>query len=232
MQVKDIHKFEKLNNVSVSVYGWRNTTKKEDGFAYPIKVSKDVTKQHIQLLLLEEGDNHHYCWIKNFSRLNGKLGGHHKKVFCRYCLHGYCTHYNINGQQVTYSKEEMAAKLLKHEQNCYVHGEQRIQFPEDDIVSFKNLRYQVEAPFLIYADCESILEKLTINPDANSNKYQHHIACSWCYKIVSNVSDIKYEMRYYFGINALQEFIESLLLDLKDIILPSKRPIYFMYYAI
>ena len=61
----------------------------------------------------------------------------------------------------------------------------------------------------------------TVDPTANSNKYQHHIACSWCYKIVSNVSPTKYELRYYFGENALQKFIESLLRDLKDIILPS-----------
>ena len=89
----------------------------------------------------------------------------------------------------------MAAKLLDHEQNCFIHGEQRIQFPEDDIVKFKNLKHQVLAPWIIYADCESILKKLTVDPDANSNKYQHHIACSWSYKIVSNVSDTKYEMR-------------------------------------
>jgi hypothetical protein len=31
----------------------------------------------------------------------------------------------------------MTAKLLDHEQNYFTHGEQRIQFPEDDIVSFK-----------------------------------------------------------------------------------------------
>ena len=100
------------------------------------------------------------------------------KVFCRYCLHGFCTGYNINKQEKSYSQEEMAAKLLDHEQNCFTHGEQRIQFPEDNIVTFKNLKHQVPAPWIIYADCENILRKLTVNPNANSNKYQHHIACS------------------------------------------------------
>ena len=95
MQVKDIHKFEKLNNVSISVYGWANKTDNDEGYAYPIKVSKDASKEHIQLLLLEDGDNYHYCSIIFFSRLNGKLCGHLKKVFCRYCLHGFCTANNI-----------------------------------------------------------------------------------------------------------------------------------------
>ena len=115
----------------------------------------------------------------------------------------------------------MDAKLLEHEQNCYIHGEQRIQFPGDDIVSYKNFNRQVEAPWIIYADCESILKKLTVDSDATTSKYQHHIACSWCYKIVSSVSDVKYKMRYYFGVDTLQKFIESLLQDLKTIILPS-----------
>ena len=66
MQVKEIHKFEKLNNVCISVYGWRKKTDKDAGYAYPIKVSKNVTEQHIQLLLLANGDSYHYCWIKNF----------------------------------------------------------------------------------------------------------------------------------------------------------------------
>ena len=47
MQVKDIHKFENLINVSLSVYGWTKKTNKDDGFAYPIKVSKDVMKKHV-----------------------------------------------------------------------------------------------------------------------------------------------------------------------------------------
>ena len=53
MQVKDIHKFEKLNNVSVSVYGWVDKTDKNKGYAYPIRVSKNVVDQHVQLLLLD-----------------------------------------------------------------------------------------------------------------------------------------------------------------------------------
>ncbi len=40
MQLKDIPRFEKQNNISVSVYGWEPAKKNEDaeevlGFAYP-----------------------------------------------------------------------------------------------------------------------------------------------------------------------------------------------------
>ena len=139
-------------------------TDKDEGYAYPIRVSKNVADQHVQLLLLDKGVNYHYFWIQNFSRLNGKQGGNNKKVFCRYCLHGFCTRYNIGNQQKFYTEEEMAAKLLDHEQNCYVHGEQRIRFPQDDIVAFKNLKHQVKAPWIVYADYEIILKKTYCGP--------------------------------------------------------------------
>ena len=34
----------------------------DEGYAYPIKVSKNVTEQHIQLLLLANGDSFH-SWV-------------------------------------------------------------------------------------------------------------------------------------------------------------------------
>ena len=40
--LKDIPKFERLNNVSVSVYAWG-----QEGFMYPLKVSKEVNKRHV-----------------------------------------------------------------------------------------------------------------------------------------------------------------------------------------
>ena len=114
MQLKNIHKFEQLNNICISIYGCVKKNVEDEGYAIPLKVSKDLMKEHVQLLLMENGDIYHYCWIKKFSRLNGKLGGDHKRVFYRYCIHGFCACYNINDLQVSYTEEEMAARLLDH----------------------------------------------------------------------------------------------------------------------
>ena len=66
MALKDIPKFERLNNVSVSVYAWD-----QEGFIYPLKGLTEVNKRHVNLLLIAADDTNHYCFIKDFSKLVG-----------------------------------------------------------------------------------------------------------------------------------------------------------------
>ena len=64
----------------------------------------------------------------------------------------------------------MKKKLKEHEENCFPP---RTEFPEDPVVKFRNVMNQLAAPFVVYADFESILKNLSDN-----NKYQEHLACS------------------------------------------------------
>ena len=45
-------------------------------------------EKHVDLLLLEEGANSHYCWIKNFSRFARQPSDHKHcaKHYCHYCM--------------------------------------------------------------------------------------------------------------------------------------------------
>ena len=64
VELSDISKFEKQNaDIAVHVYGF------EKDF-YPLRISEeDERKFEIDLLLISEGENKHYCLIKNMSRL-------------------------------------------------------------------------------------------------------------------------------------------------------------------
>ena len=42
MALKDIPKFERLNNVSISVYRYQEGKEDREGFVYPLKASKEV----------------------------------------------------------------------------------------------------------------------------------------------------------------------------------------------
>ena len=84
------------------------------------------------------------------------------------------------------SEAEMKDKLEEHEANCFAFTAQRTTFPEDPVVRFKNIKNQVKAPFVVYADFESILKHLN-----DGNKYQEHIACSYAYQIISNIPGIQ-----------------------------------------
>ena len=54
--------------------------------------------------------------------------------------------------------EEMKEKLRDHEENCFAFVAQRTEFPDNLIVKVKNIQNQVETPFSVYADFESILK--------------------------------------------------------------------------
>ena len=59
---------------------------------------------------------------------------------------------------------------------------------KDEYVKFKNYEMKIRSPFMIYADCKSVLV-LENNEKQNSdecfaNKYQKHIASSYVCKLV------------------------------------------------
>ena len=84
MALRDIPKFERLNNVSVSVYAYQEG---QEGFIYPSKVSKEVNERHVNILLIADDDTNHYCFIKDFDKLVGSQpsSANHKTYFCRFC---------------------------------------------------------------------------------------------------------------------------------------------------
>ena len=83
MALKDIPKFEKVNNVLTSVYGYQDGKEGQEGFIYHLKVSKEMNDRHVNLLSVADDDTNHYCFIKNFGRLVGSQysSDMHKKYF-------------------------------------------------------------------------------------------------------------------------------------------------------
>ena len=89
----DIVLFEKMNNVSINVYGVDDEGDKD---IYPIRISEMTeSRQSFDLLyLINDSDseaNGHYCYITNLSRLICRQKTRHtEKIFiCRRCLQHY-----------------------------------------------------------------------------------------------------------------------------------------------
>ena len=91
MALKDVAKFERLNNISVSVYGYEKPKKNsegvvtEEGFIHTLQVARELKERHVNLLLISNNDTNHYCLIRNFSRLVRSQVTSHK------CVHATCT---------------------------------------------------------------------------------------------------------------------------------------------
>ena len=150
MKLKDIPRFERQNDISVSVYAWEEGKKEEDGsqelgFVYPLRVSKEVKPQHVNLLLIANDETSHYCWIKNFSRLVSAQYSRHdgELAYCRFCLHGF------RGVATdTISRlEDAENRRDKHEQECFRHGGQKVSFPDEPICEFTSIEKQVSRFF-------------------------------------------------------------------------------------
>ena len=217
VSLKNIKHFEKQNpNISVSVLGYS-----KDERIYPLRISEftkakkeDERKHNITLLLIKDGDNSHYCYVKNLSALlSSQVNKHKSKLyFCLNCLNGY----------------DDPEKLEQHKEYCSEEESIKINMPPPDTyIKFKNFLYSERAPFAIYADFESIVKPLdTCEPDPNKSytkKYQKHEPVSFVYYIKSfDESVYKSKLRSYIKENeedpdTIDVFINWLEEDVKII---------------
>ena len=184
VDLKDINRFEKQNlDISISVLGYS-----KDERIYPLRISKftkakkeDERKHNIVLLLIKNGDNSHYCYVKNLSALlSSQVNKHKSKLyFCLNCLNGY----------------DDPEKLEKHKEYCSEEESIKINMPPpESFIKFKNYLYSERAPFVIYADFESLLKPLdTCKPDPKKSytlKYNVHKPVSFVYYIKSFNEDV------------------------------------------
>src|SRR5436309_290163 len=78
-----IKKFERQNpNILIALYTW-----KVKGLV-PIRIPpKNENKTLVRLLLIDNGENQHYCWIKDLSKLiNNRSKNGHRQYICDWCL--------------------------------------------------------------------------------------------------------------------------------------------------
>ena len=202
IKINQYNKIEKQNEININVFGYENKQ------PYPIYVSKEKYKNHMELLLITEKENKHYVLIKDFNRfMYNKTKHEHRKHFCMHCLRCFSSESVFNN----------------HKDNCIqVNGTQAVKMPDKDknILKFNNFHKQQPVPFVIYADFEAITEKISgcqPNDDKSyTNAYQKHTDCGFGYKVVCCYDD-KYSqpLKIYRGEKAVYTFMEYLLDEVK-----------------
>ena len=214
---KGVDRFESQNpDISISILGYS-----KDERTYPLRISKytkykkeDGRKYDIVLLLIKDGENSHYCLVKNLSALLASQVNKHKSslYFCLNCLNGY----------------DKPEKLEYHKEYCSENESVKINMPPaNTYLKFKNFLHSEKAPFAIYADFESLIKPIDCcDPDPNKSytkKYQKHEPISFSYYIKSfNESVYKSEKRSYIkekpeDPDAMDIFIKWLEEDVKAI---------------
>ena len=108
--------------------------------------------------MITDGENWHYLSVKQWFALFRGITSKHKGKF--YCLNCFCS----------YSIEN---KLKKHKNVCKHHDYYYVEMPEGDnkILKYNHGETFMLVPFIIYADLESLLEKMNTchnNPEKSS----------------------------------------------------------------
>ena len=211
LTINQIPLIEKRNNININLFGY------EEKKPFPIYISKAKYIDHIEMLYIEGEERQHYVHIKDFNRFMYPFTKHKgKKNFCMNCL------------QCFYSQESQA----KHREYCIaINGVQAVKMPKPYIdkngverapcLYFKNHHRQLPVPFVIYADFESVTEKVSSCQQSDNKsyteQYQKHTACSYGYKVICHY-DKQYsgDLKIYRGENPINKFIKSMFEEVKN----------------
>ena len=200
--IKQLSKIEKQNEININVFGY------EEKQPYPIYISKEKYEDHMELLLITKDENKHYVLIKEFNKFMYNQTKHHdRKYFCMHCLQ-------------CFSSERV---LNDHNGNCIqVNGTQAVKMPTKDnnILKFNNFHKQQAVLFVIYADFEAIIEKISgckpNNDKSYTEAYQKHTDCGYGYKVVCCYDDKHTKpVQLYRGEKAVYKFMEAMLEEVK-----------------
>ena len=123
-----------------------------------------VRDNQIILLMINNGENWHYLAFKSLSRLlRGITSNHNGDYYCLNCFHSYSTENKLNA----------------HKKVCENHDYCNIEMPSNNLINYNNGKKSLKLPFIIYADLECLLEKISTcynNPDLSSTtKIKQHV---------------------------------------------------------
>ena len=202
-----ITRFEEQNPYSINVYGWTGTS------AYPLRISNHENGECINLILLTNKKNHHYCWIKNMSALTASQFNKHKgkRYVCKYCCNSF----------------QWEVSLQKHVEYCLKQKAVKVVMPnKGSTLSFKNHHRKMRVPFVVFADFEAFTSPIsTCSPDDDksfTNQYQKHKACGFAYYIKPVDDKIFPPVLKHYTIknpndNVAKVFVKNLEEDIIDI---------------
>ena len=115
-------------------------------------------KNQVTLLVITDAEKWHYLAVKSLSALfRGITSKHEGDFYCLNCFQSFTTEH----------------KLKKHKKVCENHDYCYVEMPEKDnkISKYNHGEKSMKIPFVIYADLESLLEKMNAchnNPEKSS----------------------------------------------------------------
>ena len=144
--IDQIGKIDKQNELAINVFGY-------DDDVHPLHVINNYDKNPIILILIMEGENKHYCCIKDFNKLCYNQNKHkRKKHFCVRCITCHTSEKTLK-EHMIYC-ESVDARPTR----CvYPTVKEDGTPPSTQFEKYQNL---LKCPCAIYADTECIIKSI------------------------------------------------------------------------
>ena len=165
---------------------------KKINIAYKSKNNLTQEKQII-LLMIRDCQKWHYLVVKNLSGLLRGITSNHKEDFyCLNCFHSYRTE----------NKLESHKKICENHDYCHCH------------VKHNHGEKSMKVPFIIYADLECLLEKMStcINNlnESSTTKINKHTPSGYSIFTSCSFDESKNKLNHYRGKDCMKKFCKDL----------------------
>ena len=171
----------------------------------------NLTRENqVILLMITDGEKLHYLAVKKLSALLRVITSNHNRDFyCFNCFRAYTTE----------------NKLESHKKLCENHDYCCIEMPNEDnkILQYNHGEKSMRAPFIIYVDLESLLEKIDTchdNPEKSrqslvqstslTTKINKHMPSGYSLFTHCSFNKAENKLDYYRGEDFMKKFCKDL----------------------
>ena len=196
---KDWKTFELNNGIALNILYVPHNTKKIQ-VAYKSKHNLIPEKQVI-LLMISNGENWHYLVVKSLpGLLKGITSKHKEDFYCLNCFHSYRT----------------KNKLEAHKKICENHDYCHVEMPNEDnkIIKYNQGEKSIKLPFIIYADLECLLEKISTCynnlEESSTTEINKHKPSGYSLFTHCSFDKTKNKLDYYRGDDCMKKFCKDL----------------------
>ena len=195
---RTIKGFDSQNQISINVLAVENRQ------IYICRKGVDHYDRIANLMLNTENNHKHYVAIKSLSRLLSKQNRKHKEAqrFCMNCLQGFREE-RSRDEHVGYCKNNEAVQIEMAHKN--------------PIVQYLDGQLQFKAPFIMYADFESILEPIQgpgNDPSISSTRGVNvHTPSGWCIYSHFAYGKVTNPLAEYRGPDCVSKFCKHIIAE-------------------
>ena len=169
--------------------------------------------------MITNGEKWHYPTVNNLpGLLRGITSNHCGDFHCLNCFRSYKT----------------KSKLELHKKRCENHDYCKVEMPTkgNNIIKYNHGEKSMKVPFVMYADLECILEKISTfinNPNESyTTKINKHIPSGYSIFTSCSLDESKNKLNYYRGNHCMKKFCKDLRIHATKIINYKKKKNYFI----